>query len=118
MPPVPKEVPNTRFIDLVTNPAQVTYSRLGEGLVDLGPNRYIKVTGYRKVSVRLGSTQATELVVVLGKISGETLSTWHRLPIEQRTYTFDITGPELGIWLFGGPANATESVDCWVYLTS
>lgn len=53
-----------------------------------------------------------------GKISGETLSTWHRLPIEQRTYTFDITGPELGIWLFGGPANATESVDCWVYLTS
>jgi len=118
MPPVPKDVPNTRFIDLVTNPAQVAYSRFGEGLVDLGPNRHIKVSGYRKVNVRIGSTQATELRVVLGKIDGTTLSTEHRLPIDQQTHTFDITGPELGVSLSGGPANTTESVQCWVYLTS
>jgi hypothetical protein len=55
----------------------------------------------------------------MGKISNATLS--QRIfngPIPQTIRTFDVVGPELVIWLMGAPANSTEQVQIWVYLTT
>jgi len=110
----------TKLYNFVDTPLSVTYSSSGQAQLKISPpNAIISVTGYRKVSIRIGSTHATTLQVHMGKISNATLS--QRIfngPIPQTIRTFDVVGPELVIWLMGAPANSTEQVQIWVYLTT
>jgi hypothetical protein len=117
---VQAQLASTRFINLVDTPAAVTYSASGQAQVQLHPTAgaIIQVAGFRKVSIRIGSTQATSLHVIMGKLSGTTVGARFTRPINQQIHTFDILGPELALWLIGGPPGTTENVLLWVYLSS
>jgi hypothetical protein len=114
------QVPNTRLINMVDTPATITYSASGEGRVPLDPSvgNIIKVNGFRKFSVLIGTTRATSMMLFIGKISGPTLSQRFTQPVDAKIHTFDVVGPEMTLWLTGGPPNTTERVQLWVYFTS
>ena len=109
----------SRFFNLVDTPAVVTYGRGGSARVQLDPavGAIINVAGYRKVSVLIGSTQATSSEILIGKISNATLAQRFNVPLDQQIHTFDIVGPELVLWLVGGPPGTSEKVQLWVFLS-
>lgn len=114
------QLAETRFINFVDTKAVVTFSQSGEGRVPLDPQteNVIKTTGYRKVSIRIGSTSATTFIVHVGKISNATLSqsiTWSKT---SKIKTIEVIGPEMVLYLTGGKPNTTEEVQLWVYLSS
>jgi hypothetical protein len=55
-------------------------------------------------------------MVNMGKISGKTLSQIFNFPMSKKIVTLDVVGPELVLWLTGGPPNSNEKVQLWVYL--
>lgn len=114
------ETPNTRFINFVDTPASIKYSPSGEAQVPLDPQTLgiIDVSGFRRASVLIGSTKASLSNVIMGKISGTTLSQFNSQPIDNKIHTFDVVAPEMSLWLTGGPPNSKEKVQLWVYLTS
>ena len=114
------QMASTRFINFVDTPATVTYNQYGEAVVrlDAQGGSSIDVSGFRKLSVRIGSTRATSFRIAMGKISNTTLAYPFDLPRNQRINTFDVVGPEMSLWLRGGPPNTTETVQLWLYLSS
>jgi hypothetical protein len=110
----------TRFINLTDTPASVTFDASGIAQVRLDPQagRIISVAGYRKVSVMIGTTRATSFSVIMGKGNGASLAQAFTRSITQNIQTFDVVGPEMSLWLRGGPPNATEQVQLWIYLSS
>jgi hypothetical protein len=107
---------NPRFINHVDPPATVTYSQFGEAQVELGGQTILAVSGYRQVSVMVGSTQAATVSLVVGKIAGATLAMEHSWPPDFTIHTFDVVAPEIAVWLKGGKPGATEQVQVWMYL--
>ena len=78
------DIPNTRFINLVDNPAAITYSQFGEAQVPRDPQTggVLHLEAFRQVSFRIGSTKASSFNMFMGKISGPTLSTRSIGPID------------------------------------
>jgi hypothetical protein len=113
------QVPNTRFINLVDTPATITFSAGGSARVPLDPAtaNVVNVTGFRKIYVRIGTSAATSSRLAIGKISGSTLSVSFSRPIDSNIQSYDVTGPQMTLTLFG-PPNTTTTVQLWVYLTS
>jgi hypothetical protein len=114
------EVPNTRFINFVDTPANVTYGASGGAQVNLDPQTggVIDLTGFRRINLLIGSTTATSFEVFIGKISGSTLSQGNTQPIDNKVHTFEVVGPQMTLWLIGGRPNKNEKVQLWVYLRS
>jgi hypothetical protein len=113
------DVPNTRFFNFVDTPAAIEYSQFGEAFVDLeGDGGSVDLTEFRRVSVRIGSTSATSFSVSIGKIANATLAYSHVRPTNNEIHTFEVEGPELNLWLKGGPPGSNETVQLWVYLRS
>ena len=114
------DIPNTRFINFVDNPAAIQYSQYGEAQVNLDPptGGILDIREFRRVSIHIGSTNASSFWVSMGKISGATLSQGYTQPLDGNTHTFEIVGPELALWLLGGAPNSQEQVQLWVYLRS
>jgi hypothetical protein len=110
---------STRLINFVDTPASITFSQSGKAWVPLDPqtSNIISTTGYRKVNIRIGTTSATSIMVNMGKISGPTLSQMFTQTMSQKIHTYDVVGPEMVLWLTGGPPNKTEKVQLWVYLS-
>ena len=114
------DIPNTRMFNFVDSPAVIHYSQFGEAQVPLDPQTgsVIDITGFRRISVRIGSTKAKSSSVFIGKISGTTLSQEFNQPIDNLTHTFEVIGPQMNLFLKGGPPNTQEKVQLWVYLRS
>ena len=114
------QLASTLFINHVDQPITAQYTQYGEAslVLDASAGSIMKVAGYRRVSVLLGSTHATSAVLTLGKISNATMSQWFTLPLDQKIHTYDIVGPEMSIILKGAPPNTTEPIKIWVYLTT
>ncbi len=112
--------PNSRFFNFVDTPASVHYSQFNAAQVILDPTTggVIDVSGYRRISVRIGPTKATSFSVFIGKISGATLSQECNLPVDNKIHTFEVVGPQMALFLIGGTANSDENVQLWVYLSS
>ena len=110
----------TKFINLVDTPASVTYDSAGIAQVRLDPSagRIINIAGYRKISVLIGTTHATSFSVVIGKGNGASLAQAFTRPISNNIQTFDVVGPEMGLWLRGGTPGSSETVQLWVFLSS
>jgi len=114
------DIPSTRFINLVDNPAAITYSQFGEAQVPLDPQTggVLHLEEFRQVSFRIGSTKASSFNMFMGKISGPTLSTRYIGPIDDVIHTFEVVGPEMTLFLMGGAPRSKEQVQLWVYLRS
>ncbi len=114
------DIPNTRFINFVDTPASIKYSQGGEAQVPLDPQTggIIDVSGFRRISILIGSTKASSFEVFIGKISGTTLAQRNGQPIDHKIHTFEVVGPQIILWLMGGPTNSQEKVQLWVYLSS
>ncbi len=114
------QLAGTKLYNLVDVPATVTYSQSGQAQIQLDPQAgsTISTAGYHKVYVRVGTTKAKHIMINMGKISGPTLSQMFTRPVGQSIQAFDVVGPEMVLWLTGGPANKTEKVQLWVFLTS
>jgi|SRR5215210_8210548 len=117
---MPADVPNTRLFNFVDNPAIISYSAFGDGQVQLDPQvgGNIDVSEFRRVNVQIGTTIATSFSLFMGKIAGSTLSVERNRPLDYDIHTFDVVGPEIALWLRGGPPSSSESVQLWVFLTS
>jgi hypothetical protein len=115
---MPTDLPNTKLFNFVDTPATIQYSQFGEGQVPLDANPIIDVTGYRRVNVRIGSTKASSWSLYMGKISGSTLSVENMQAVDNAIHSFDVTGPEIALWLKGGTPKSREKVQLWVYLRS
>jgi hypothetical protein len=111
------DVPTTKLYNFVDTPATVAYSGAGEAPVPLNGG-IVDVTGFRQVSVRIGSTKASSFSLYMGKISGSTLSVENSRPIDGAIHTFDVVGPEITLSLHGGQPRSREKVQLWVYLRS
>ncbi|HKC80843.1 MAG TPA: hypothetical protein VKB91_06575 [Gemmatimonadaceae bacterium] len=114
------QLATTKFYNFVDTPVAVTFGSNGQAQIKLTPTAaVISVTGYRRVSVIVGSTHATNLRIQMGKIAGATLSTsLYNGPVNQQVHTYEVIGPELVLVLTGAPANSTDHVQVWVYLTT
>ena len=114
------DVPNTRMLNFVDNPAIVSYSAFGEAQVPLDPStgNVIDLTGFRTINVCIGAASATSFSVFIGKISGSTLSQEFNRPNNHLIHTFDVTGPQMTVFLKGAPGGSREKVQLWVYLRS
>ncbi len=114
------QLATTKFYNLVDTPVAVTFNASGQAQIKVSPaGAVINVTGFRRVSVQVGSTHATNLRIQIGKISGTTLSSYlYNGPANQQIRTYEIVGPELVLVLSGAPANSTDHVQLWVYLTT
>ena len=119
-PSASAQLATTKFYNFVDTPASITYNASGQAQVQLDPavGAIISVAGYRKVSIRIGATKATSFMFGMGKISGPTLSRIITRAINQQINTFDVVGPEMVLVLAGGPPNASENVQLWVYLST
>ena len=111
-------IPHEKLYNHVDTPATIKYSQSGQAQVPLDPatGSIIKLHGYEKISIRIGTTKAKQVTVNMGKISGATLSQFFNLPVDQKIHTLNVVGPEMVLWLMGGPANTEEKVQLWVYL--
>jgi hypothetical protein len=114
------QLATTKFYNFVDTPVTVTYGAQGQAQVKLAPaGAVINVTGYRRVSVIVGSSHATNLRFMAGKISNSTLATYlYNGPSDLKRHTFEVVGPEFVIVLTGAPPNSTDHVQVWVYLTT
>lgn len=114
------DVPNVRFINLVDTPATVQYSIHGDGQIPLEPatGNVVDLTGYRRVSIRVGTNRARTCAAHMGKITGTTLAQELAVPLDGRIHSFEVAGPQLTLWLRGGAASTQENVQVWVYLRS
>lgn len=114
------QLATTKFYNFVDTAVTVTFSNTGTAQIKLAPaGAIISVTGYRKVSVQIGTTHATNLRIQMGKITGATLSQYmFNGPVDQKIHTFEVVGPDLVLVLSGAPANSTDHVQVWVYLTT
>jgi hypothetical protein len=116
------EIPHTRLINFVDQPATIRYSQFGQGQVQLDPptGGILDIRQFRKASIRVGSTRATSFQVFMGKISNATLSEIRLIvqPPDQKIHTLEVVGPEMTLFLMGGAPNSQEQVQLWVYLTS
>ena len=114
------DIPNTRLFNFVDTPANIHYSQVGEATVVLEPQTggIIDVSGYRRISIRIGSTKAKSFSVFIGKISGATLSQEFNQPVDHQIHTFEVVGPQMTLVLKGGTPNSDEKVKLWVYLRS
>jgi hypothetical protein len=118
--PVLAQTTGTRFINFVDTPLTVTYSQYGMTMLLLdGAKGPMNVSGFKKVTVGIGATKATSCKVSMGKITGTTVAKSFDQPInaQNHVFTLDIIGPEMSVWLLGGPSNTTDKVQLWIYLT-
>jgi len=114
------DIPNTKFINFVDAPAEIKYSKYGDGAVplDLSITGPIDVSNFRRVSVMIGNTKAKSCNIYMGKISGPTLAGKFDIPLNHEVHTFEVVGPQMTLWLTEGPPNSNEQVKLWVYLKS
>lgn len=114
------DIPNTRFINFVDTPVTVAYTQAGSAHINLDSQvaGVIDVTGFRTISIRIGTTKATSFDVIIGKVSGSTLAQAFSFPMDQKIHTVDVVGPQMTLWFKGGVANTQEKVQMWVYLRS
>jgi hypothetical protein len=56
--------------------------------------------------------------VYMGKISGATLAqVVGSFPLGAATiYTFNVVGPEMAVWVRGGPPNTSVEIQAWLFL--
>jgi hypothetical protein len=116
------EIPHTRLINFVDQPATVKYSQFGEAQVQLNAptGGILDVRQFRKVHILVGSTKSTSFQVFMGKISDATLSDTRLVvqPPDHKIHTLEVVGPEMTLFLMGGAPSRQEQVQLWVYLTS
>jgi hypothetical protein len=119
---ISEEIPHTRLINFVDQRATINYSQFGEAQVQLNAptGGILDIRRFRRVNIRVGSTKATSFQVFMGKISIATLSEIRLVvqPPDQRIHTLEVVGPEMTLFLMGGPPNTQERVQLWVYLSS
>src|SRR5436305_6359330 len=102
------DVPNTRMFNFVDTPANIHYSQFGEAQVPLDPQTgsIIDISGFRRINIRIGSTKAKTFSVFIGKNIGATRSQDFNQPIDNQTHTFEVIGPQMNLFLKGGPPNS------------
>src|SRR5215212_8178598 len=116
------EIPNTRLINLVDQPATIKYSQFGEARAPLNTpttGGILDVSQFRKVHICVGTTKATSFEVSMGKISNATQAERRLVvqPPNNKIHTLEVVGPELVLSFMGGPPNSQEQVRLWVYLS-
>jgi len=117
------EIPHTRLINFVDQPATINYSQSGEAplqQLNVPTGGVLDVRRFRKVHICVGSTKATSIQVGMGKLSNATLAQIRLLvqPPDSKIHTLEVVGPEMNLWLKGGTPNTQEQVQLWVYLSS
>ncbi len=106
-----------KLINFVDKPATIEFDKSGKGSVPLDPSHDLPTGAFRRVHLRIGSTQASKYSLYFGKISNTTLAEPKGGKIDGRIHSYDIDGPEISLLLTGGPKHGTEKVKLWVYLT-
>ncbi len=127
---VPTTVQNTvteqaksQLIQFVDTPLTVSYPSFGQAFVPFGSSNVLSIDGYRQVCVEaveaVGNSHTTSYTVDMGKISGNTLSSFIATnnPLGTTINCYDVKGPELALILNGSPST-TDTVQLWVYLRS
>jgi hypothetical protein len=114
------EIPNTRLINLVDQPATIRYSQFGQAQAPLTAGNILDISQFRRVHICVGTTRATSIQLSMGKISNATQSETRLIvqPPNSRIHTLEVVGPEMVLWFMGGPPNSQEQVPLWVYLSS
>jgi hypothetical protein len=116
------EIPHTRLINFVDQPATIKYSQFGQAQVQLNAptGGILDVSQFRRVHICVGSTTATSIQVSMGKISNATLSETRLIvqPPNHNIHALEVVGPEMTLFLMGGAPNTQEQVQLWVYLRS
>ena len=115
------DIPNVKFINMVDTKAQIDYNQHGEAPIPINQAQSISpldVSEFRKITVRIGTCKAQSASMHIGKISGPTLAVAYDIPLNNNAHTFDVIGPQMTLWLKGGPPNTGEKVQVWVYLRS
>ncbi len=114
------DIPNVRCINLVDTPAAIKYNAFGQAQVPLDPStmNIIDLSGFRQASIQVGTTKATSCQLYMGKGSGATLAHAYDVPLDGSIHTFEVVGPQMWVWLSGGPKSSQEKVQVWVYLRS
>ncbi len=127
--PVPTTVQNivteqakSQLIQFVDTPLTVSYPSFGQAFVPFGSSNVLSIDGYRQVCVEaveaVGNSHTASYTVDMGKISGNTLSSFIATnPLGTTINCYDVKGPELALILTGSPST-TDTVQLWVYLRS
>jgi hypothetical protein len=123
---IPRTVTDTEaaealFIDHVSPALPVNWAAgVGTFDVPLAANgaTVLDVTGYRQISLLVGTTKATKGALYMGKISGSTLSSRTEFKLDGTIHTFPILGPEVSLELYANRTDPAEKVQLWLYLTS
>lgn len=124
MPRVPdsiqvREIPNARFINFVSPPVSLQYDRGGLVQVPLSPqtNNALDVSGFRKISILIGTTKASAAFLYMGTFA-HTLAQGYAVPLDSSIHTFDVVAPEMWLTFNGAPPNTVENSYFWIYLSS
>lgn len=108
---------NSKLIQFVDTPLAVHYNQYGQFRATLnGGDGILAVGNCRHLYFELGSSKATGYTLYMGKISGSTLSQGFPGSQTGKIQSTEIMGPEIVLGL-QGPANTSDSVQLWVYLT-
>jgi hypothetical protein len=93
------EIPHTRLINFVDQPATIKYSQFGEAQVQLDSQTggILDIRQFRRVHICVDSTNASSFQVFMGKISGTTLSEIRLIvqPPDHKIHTLEVVGPEM-----------------------
>jgi len=117
---VDAELATTKLYDFVNTPASVIYGPTGDTPIPFDPpgGLYIDVSGYRKVSFQISGAKATHFSLNMGIIAQTTVSQAFTGVIDNKIHTYSVVGPQMSLHLTGGPGNAHDKVQVWVFLTS
>jgi hypothetical protein len=116
------DIPKTSLVNHVSPGLQIDWPSFFPGsfevpLTSSGATT-LNVANYRRVSVLVGSTQATQANLRMGMLSGTTLGVSMPFPLDGKIHTFDVVGPEIGLDLLCTGKFAAEKVQLWLYLSS
>ena len=124
VPPKEVELPNTLFVDQTAPGLKIDWPNIWPGYFDVpldaAGHTILDVHRFRKVSVLVGQTKASDMLLYMGKVSGMTLCTDFRWQPDSAIHTFEVNGPEIKLSLTAPLDKTTpaEQVQVWLYLTS
>ena len=109
----------TKFIEITGEDAFIRFDTGGVFNLPLDPDTgwVLDIRGYRRVSIYISSQKATQRTLYMGRLSGVYAAQTYPLYADKNIHTFDVVGPEMGI-LLNGPREASEQIECWVYLSA
>ena len=122
-PVLETEVAKTLIVNHVSPALQVDWPGLGNGSFTVpltaGGASVLDVAGYRKLSIRVGSTRSPTVDLIMGMIDPTTLASRYQFAPDDKIHTFDVVGPQIMLSLLNpGRGTAAEKVQLWLYLSA